>query len=85
MRPTDCYINAGVYTVDLRAYAAHGIQRRAAALAAEHAAGRRMWVQGVQQPAFVLALLGRVAEVDGRWNTDSLGFNPDKPGRTPVR
>jgi lipopolysaccharide biosynthesis glycosyltransferase len=85
MRPSDCYINAGVYTVDLQAYAAHGIQRRVAALAAEHAAGRRLWVQGVQQSAFVLALVGRVAEVDGRWNTNSLGFNPNKAGRTPIR
>jgi hypothetical protein len=85
LRPDDCYINAGVVVLDLEAYRLYRIRDRIAELTALHAAGQRLWLQGVQQPSFVLAMAGRTAEVDGRWNTDALGFNPNKAGRKPIR
>lgn len=35
-------------------------------------------LQGVQQPSFVLAIVKHSVDIDSRWNTDSLGYNPRK-------
>ncbi|GAB4822282.1 hypothetical protein N2152v2_009328 [Parachlorella kessleri] len=77
MGPEQCYINAGVYVVDLERYKELGIQRRIGELIQQHAQDR-LWLQGVQQPSFVLAIANHSATVDPRWNQDSLGYNPKK-------
>lgn len=77
MSASDCYVNAGVYVVDLERYALRRIGARISELVALHAV-RRLWWQGVQQPSFVLALAGHTVTLDARWNADGLGYNPRK-------
>ena len=38
------------------------------------------WLQGVQQPSYVLAIANHSASVDPRWNQDSLGCDGRPPG-----
>jgi hypothetical protein len=65
--PHTCYINAGVYLLDLRAYAAARIPERITALYEAHARAQ-LWVVGVQQPPFILALYNHTMTIDPRWN-----------------
>ena len=79
----DCYINAGVFVLDIDRYVALGIPQRIAALQAEHIAGGRLWHEGAHQPSFVLALHNHTVThgVDERWNVSGLGWNSTKTQR----
>ena len=77
MEKNDCYINAGVYVVNLRAYAEGQYREKIAELIRAHQV-ERLWLQGVQQPSFVLALLPNATIVPRHWNSDALGYNPSK-------
>jgi len=80
MRRRHCYINAGVYVVDLSRYALAGIQERIVQLVASHMR-RQIWMQGMHQPSFILALYNYSIPLDHRWNTAGLGWMPDMEER----
>ena len=74
MRPKDCYINAGVYLMDVEGYAALGIRQRIAELIKMHKRPSKIWNAGVHQSSFVLGLYNYSTRVDGRWNIVGLGW-----------
>lgn len=83
VRADDCYVNAGVYVMDLDRYVRLGMPGRIAALQAAHAGGAGLWREGAHQPSFVLALHNHTATrgIDERWNTSGLGWNTSKTQR----
>eukprot|EP00191_Tetraselmis_sp_GSL018_P025007 CAMPEP_0177623748 /NCGR_PEP_ID=MMETSP0419_2-20121207/29079_1 /TAXON_ID=582737 /ORGANISM="Tetraselmis sp., Strain GSL018" /LENGTH=487 /DNA_ID=CAMNT_0019124343 /DNA_START=376 /DNA_END=1841 /DNA_ORIENTATION=+ len=73
MKRRDCYINAGVYIVHLPMYREAAIQARILQLIGAHQR-HRLWLQGVHQPSFVLALYNYTMLLDRRWNVAGLGW-----------
>ncbi len=45
-----------------------GIQKKILSLIDEHSRGK-LWLKGVQQPSFLLAMWNHTAKIDPRWNT----------------
>eukprot|EP00958_Prasinococcus_capsulatus_P003501 scaffold318_cov396-Prasinococcus_capsulatus_cf.AAC.24 len=55
MKPTDCYINAGVYLLDVTRYRDAKVNKRIAKLIEErNRRGKTLWKTGVHQPSFIL-------------------------------
>ena len=64
-----CAVNAGVYMLDVREYAAHKIQFHIAELISIHEKRlqnnmKGIWKRGVHQPSFVLALYNYTQRMD---------------------
>eukprot|EP00854_Cymbomonas_tetramitiformis_P008158 gene8158-9690_t len=74
MTPHDCYINAGVYIVDLDKYQEHRTQERIADLIVQHQKSH-IWKLGVHQSSFILALYNYTQPIDAKWNLLQLGWN----------
>jgi len=70
----DCYINAGVYIVDLQQYKEDRVQKRIESLIVQHQ-HKKIWKLGVHQSSFVLALANHTKVLDSRWNFVQLGWN----------
>ena len=87
MNATDCYINAGVYVMDLDRYRVLGIADTIASLQEAHvrsgAHSGGLWREGTHQPSFILALYNYTATdgIDPRWNVSGLGWNSTKTHR----
>ena len=58
MRPTDCYINAGVYLLDVYHYHTSAITRKIEELIDIRAHHDKLWRKGVHQPSFILGKYG---------------------------
>mmetsp|Transcript_4613 Transcript_4613/g.16518 ORF Transcript_4613/g.16518 Transcript_4613/m.16518 type:complete len:243 (+) Transcript_4613:789-1517(+) len=77
MKPTDCYINAGVYLLDVTRYRDAKVNKRIAKLIEErNRRGKTLWKTGVHQPSFILALYNHTQKLPGSWNQGQLGWNP---------
>lgn len=74
MTPHDCYINAGVYIVDLDKYQEQRTQERIATLIVQHQKSH-IWKLGVHQSSFILALYNYTQPIDAKWNLLQLGWN----------
>jgi len=78
MDKKDCYINAGVYVVDLRQYKEHRVQQTIERLIKSHKK-KKIWKVGVHQSSFILALFNHTQLLDPRWNVVQLGWNRNIP------
>jgi len=78
MSKNDCYVNAGVYVVDLQQYKANQMQQRIEQLIKAHKQ-KKIWKLGVHQSSFILALFNHTQLLDARWNVVQLGWNRALP------
>jgi len=74
MSKRDCYINAGVYTMDVRRYRDFKCQETIANLIVNHRK-KRIWKLGVHQSSFILGLYPHIQDLKESWNTLGLGWN----------
>eukprot|EP00873_Tetraselmis_striata_P045268 jgi/Tetstr1/465532/TSEL_010201.t1 len=79
--PGGCMYNTGVIVMDLRMMRQLSVGSRITLLYNSHRRAK-LWLQGNQQPAFVMAVANHTQVLDGRWNTCGLGYTT--PHLSPV-
>mmetsp|Transcript_25958 Transcript_25958/g.49063 ORF Transcript_25958/g.49063 Transcript_25958/m.49063 type:complete len:260 (-) Transcript_25958:31-810(-) len=80
LKEDGCAVNAGVYMLDVKQYAAHKIQHHIAELIAIHEKRlqgkmKGIWRRGVHQPSFVFSMYNHTQRVDSKWNMGQLGWD----------
>eukprot|EP00873_Tetraselmis_striata_P045269 jgi/Tetstr1/465533/TSEL_010202.t1 len=70
--PPSCMYNTGVIVMDIDKLAHFDLGTKINEMYIEHEKSN-LWREGIQQPAFILALYHRIQSLDSLWNTTGLG------------
>eukprot|EP01104_Vermistella_antarctica_P004097 TRINITY_DN14611_c0_g1_i1.p1 TRINITY_DN14611_c0_g1~~TRINITY_DN14611_c0_g1_i1.p1 ORF type:complete len:430 (-),score=55.27 TRINITY_DN14611_c0_g1_i1:61-1350(-) len=73
LQPQDCYINTGVFMLDLKEYAETHRRDAIFQLILEHERAGPIWFTSTQGPLH-LGMYGRTCTVSSKWNYNDLGY-----------